>query len=122
MSVTIARYIMCALLAFGALGHLYGTFDGYPFGSEVFVWSLSATAFTFAVVTFNMLARSGDSVLLVAGLVSACTWGVLAIAFGAAIGNVLDPRAIAHAVPSFVLVALDAALLVRSSSRRSLRA
>jgi hypothetical protein len=117
--MTILRYLMCGLLALGALGHLYGTFDGYQLGSEVFVWSLSATAFTLAVVTFNVLARSGDRTLLAAAMMSAIAWAILALMFGAAIGNVFDPRAIAHALPSFVLAALNAALLFRTKSTRA---
>jgi Na+/proline symporter len=112
MKMNIIRYIMCALLVLGALGHLYGTFDSYPVGSEVFVWSLSATAFTLAVVTFNLLARSGDRAFLAAGMVSAAVWAALALGFGSAVGNIFDPRAIMHAVPSVVLVVLDATLLV----------
>lgn len=109
------RYVMCALLALGALGHLYGTFDGYPLGSEVFVWSLSASAFTFAVVTFNLLARSRDRVLLIAGMVSAAVWAALALGFGSAVDNLFDPRALMHAVPSTVLAILDAKLLLDCS-------
>jgi hypothetical protein len=119
MKMNIVRYIMCGLLTLGALGHLYGTFDGYQIGSEVFVWSLSATAFTLAVVAFNILARSGDGALLVAAMVSAFAWAVLATMFGAAVDNMLDPRAIAHAVPSLILAALDASLLLRDKKRRA---
>ncbi|MBY3139027.1 hypothetical protein [Rhizobium laguerreae] len=115
--MNIIRYIMCALLALGALGHLYGTFDGYPVGSEVFVWSLSATAYTFAVVTFNLLARSGERGLLAAGMISAAVWAALALGFGSAIGNIFDPRAIMHAVPSIVLAILDAKLLLDSPAK-----
>jgi hypothetical protein len=115
MKMNIIRYVMCALLALGALGHIYGTFDGYAVGTEVFVWSLSATAFTFAVVTFNLLARSLDRILLTAGMVSAAVWAALALGFGSAIGNIVDPRAIMHAVPSMVLAVLDAKLLLDPS-------
>ena len=118
--MTIFRYIMCGLLTLGALGHLYGTFGGYQVGSEVFVWSLSATAFTFAGVAFNILARSGDRTLLAAAMVSAIAWAVLAMMFGAAIGNVFDARAIAHAAPSLILATLDASLLLRGKSRRAM--
>jgi len=114
MKMNIIRYVMCALLTLGALGHLYGTFD-YAVGTEVFVWSLSATAFTFAVVTFNLLARSRDRILLTAGMVSAAVWAALALGFGSAIGNIVDPRAIMHAVPSMVLAVLDAKLLLDPS-------
>jgi len=120
--MAVLRYIMCAVLALGALGHLYGTFDGYPLGSEVFVWSLSATAFTLAVVTFNILARSGDRTLLTAAMISAFAWGCLAILFGSAIDNVMDPRVIAHVVPSFILAALDTKAVVQWKSPKSVSA
>jgi hypothetical protein len=117
MKMNVIRYVMCALLTLGALGHLYGTFDGYPLGSELFVWSLSATAFTFAVVTFNLLARSGERVLLAAGMASAAAWAALALGFGSAVGNIFDPRAIMHAAPSIVLAILDAKLLLDASAK-----
>lgn len=105
---------MCALLGLGALGHLYGTFESYPIGSEVFVWSLSATAFTFAVIGFNIHARSGDRFLLVMATVSAVAWAALALGFGNAIGNIFDPRAIAHAVPSMILAIMNLIILTKT--------
>ncbi|WEZ85609.1 hypothetical protein P6U16_26750 (plasmid) [Rhizobium sp. 32-5/1] len=115
--MNVIRYVMCALLALGALGHLYGTFSGYPLGSEVFVWSLSATAFTLAVVTFNLMACSGDRFPVVAAMVSAAVWAALALGFGSAVGNIFDPRAVIHAVPSIMLATLDAKSLWDSSHR-----
>lgn len=48
----------------------------------------------------------------IAGMISAAGWAALAFGFGSAVGEVLDPRAIIHAVPSIVLVALDVIILV----------
>jgi hypothetical protein len=97
------RYAMCAILAFGGLGHLYGTFDGYPIGSEVFVWSLSGAALIATVIVMNFFARSGDRSHIIAAATVSLAWCALALAFGSAVGSVFDPRALTHAIPSAVL-------------------
>lgn len=61
---------LCALLALLDLGHLRGTFLFYTTGTEVFVWSLSASAIVFAFL------------------------------FALAEGNPTDPRALMHIVIS----------------------
>jgi hypothetical protein len=48
-------------------------------------------------------------------MVSAAVWAALALGFGSAIGNIFDPRAIMHALPSMVLAVSDAKLLLDPS-------
>ena len=47
------EYGLCALLALGGLGHLAGTLMGYEPGTEIFAWSLSASAFVFTLVAIR---------------------------------------------------------------------
>lgn len=102
--------ILCSLLALGGLGHLAGTITGYPAGSEVFVWSLTATAFVFLLVFLHVLRiyRPEDRPVRVAASVASVAWVGLALAFGAAVGNIADPRALMHAI-------VTAGLLVTSA-------
>lgn len=92
--------MLCALLALGGMGHLVGTIIGYQPGTEVFVWSLSATCFVFLLVFLHVLRvyRPQDKPVKVAASVGSVAWISLALAFGAAVGNVTDPRALMHAV------------------------
>lgn len=100
------EYVLCALLALGGVGHLFGTFTGYEIGSEVFVWSLSATAFTFLIVFPQVLRiqRADDGPVRTAATVATIVWIGLALGFGASVGNIADPRAMMHAVVSALLV------------------
>jgi hypothetical protein len=105
--MTSIRYAMCALLALGNIGHIFGTFQGYRVGTEVFVWSLSGAAFVACVIVLNLFALSGRKDHLLAAAIASILWAGLALAFGSAVGNILDPRALAHAVPAAVLALLN---------------
>jgi hypothetical protein len=89
-----------ALLAFGALGHLLGTFTLTDIGSPLFVWSLSGVLAAGMVVAVNVLrhVRGSDPALARIALVGSACWVGIAILFGASIGNILDPRALLHAI------------------------
>lgn len=97
MTLDLLRQILCVVLALGALGHLYGTFAGYPVRSETFVWSLSGTVLALTVAALNWLAPGTTPALTALAGLSALAWGVIALLFGRAIGNVADPRALIHA-------------------------
>jgi len=89
-----------ALLAFGVLGHLFGTFTLTDVGSPLFVWSLSGVLAAGMIVALNVLRhiRPGDQVIARIALVGSVCWIGIAILFGTSIGNVLDPRALLHAI------------------------
>lgn len=97
------RYAMCTILALGGLGHLFGTFDGYPVGSEVFVWSLSGAALIATAIVMNLFALSGNNTHVLAAAAVSLAWCGLALAFGSAVGSIFDPRALTHAIPAAVL-------------------
>ena len=101
------EYALCGLLALGGLGHLFGTLTGYPAGSEVFVWSLSATGFVFLIVFLQVLRinRPQDSAIRTGVSIATAAWVVLALAFGAAVGDIFDPRGLMHAIVSAALLA-----------------
>lgn len=109
----IARYIFCILLGLSGLGHLYGTFLFYTPGTDIFVWSLSASAFVAAVIVFNLFALSGRTLHLLAAAVSSLIWTALALAFGQSVGDIADPRVLAHAISAAALAAINIAVMVR---------
>ena len=106
---------LCVLLSFAGVGHLAGTLAGYEPGTEVFVWSLSATAFVFTVAFLHLLRlrRPGDRLIAGGAAVATALWIVLALLFGSSVGAITDPRVLIH-------VAVSAALL--AASLRDLRA
>lgn len=106
--------VLAGLLALGAVGHLIGTFTGYPWGSEVFVWSLTAVCYVFLIVFLQVLRinRPDDRPVMIAATSATAAWAVLALGFGAAIGNILDFRALMHAGVAATLV--TSALLAMS--------
>ena len=93
------------LLLIGALLHAYGTFIGYPAGSEVFVWSLAGSLAAGLIAVLNLLrsCRPGDKALAWICLVASLCWAGLAFAFGKAIGHVADPRVLWHVIAALVL-------------------
>lgn len=101
------QLILTGLLALGAVGHLIGTLTGYPWGSEIFVWSLTAVGYVALIVFLQILRinRPSDQPVMIAATMATAAWVLLALAFGAAIGNVFDFRALMHAGVSAGLLA-----------------
>jgi uncharacterized BrkB/YihY/UPF0761 family membrane protein len=97
---------LCVLLALGGLAHLGGTFAGYEAGTEMFVWSVSATAFVFTIVFLHVLRilRPSDLPVAYAAVVTTIVWIVIALGFGSAVGDVADPRALTHVIISAALL------------------
>jgi hypothetical protein len=100
------EFVLCGLLALGGVGHLIGTITGYEPGTEVFVWSLAGSTLTFLIVYLHVLRvrRGDDRPLAIAAAVSTAAWIGLALGFGAAVGDVADPRALMHVVVSLALL------------------
>lgn len=104
------EYVLCLLLALGGLGHLYGTIDGYEAGTEVFAWSLSASAFVFTIVFLHVMRirRPRDRPLALGAIAASLAWAAVALLFGQAIGSVADPRVLMHVSAALGLVATTA--------------
>lgn len=101
------EFVLVGLLALGATGHLIGTLTGYQWGTEVFVWSLTAVCYVFLIVFLQLLRinRPDDRPVVIAATAATAAWMVLALGFGDAIGNILDFRALMHAGVSAALLA-----------------
>jgi hypothetical protein len=94
-----------AFLLVGAILHAYGSFSSYDVGSQTLVWSLSGSfaAALLAVLNFVRADRPEDQTLAWITFVGCLCWFAVAIAFGAAIGNIMDPRVLWHAISAVVL-------------------
>jgi hypothetical protein len=104
------------LLFVGAILHAYGSFSGYSIGSETLVWSLSGSlaAILLAVLNFLRAGRAEDRALAWITFAGSVGWVAVALGFGAAIGNVLDPRVLWHAISAGVLAAFSLTTAVKT--------
>jgi hypothetical protein len=97
------------LLVVGGLLHAVGSWAGFKNKPEILVWALCGSLAALLLAAMNLLRvnRPQDR-----GLAWVCFWGCLAwilvaLGFGASIGNMLDPRAVIHAVNAAVLAGMS---------------
>jgi hypothetical protein len=109
------------LLVVGASLHAFGSVTGYGSQPELLVWSLSGTlaALLLAVLNLMRAERPADRSLALVCVFGSIAWVVVALAFGAAIGNVLDPRALIHAVNAAVLAVFSVRTLLAAGPDRA---
>ncbi len=90
----------CALMAFAALGHLFGTLKLTAFGTGLFVWSLSGVLAASLLAALNFLrnARPKDKTLAAIALAGSLCWVGIVVLFGLSIGNLLDFRVLFHGI------------------------
>jgi hypothetical protein len=101
--------LFAALLLVGGVLHAFGSIYGYRLGSEVLVWALSGSlaAILLAVLNLVRAGRPEDRTLAWITFCGCLCWAAVAIAFGAAIGNVADPRVLWHAISALALAAFS---------------
>jgi len=106
------------LLLLGGCGHTAGTLLWLPAMSGMWVWSLGAALAVLLLGALNLVraARPHDRTIALITIVGTAIWGLLALAFGKSINNLLDVRALVHFVNSVVLVFFGI-LTLRSTSR-----
>ena len=94
-----------ALLFIGAALHAYGSLMGYQLGSEVLVWAFSGSlsAGLIAVLNFVRANRPHDHTLAWIAVGSSLCWAAVALGFGNAIGNLIDPRVLWHVLAALAL-------------------
>ena len=93
------------LLFIGAALHAYGSLVGYPIGSEVLVWALSGSLSAGLIAVLNLVRanRPHDHTLAWIGVGSSLCWAAVALGFGNAIGNPIDPRVLWHVLAALAL-------------------
>lgn len=101
--------ILALALLIGAALHAYGTVTSYQPGTEIFVWSLAGSLAAVLVAVLNLLRRGHprDRALALTSALASLAWAAIALAFGAAIGDMLDVRVLWHAVAALGLAVLS---------------
>ena len=101
--------LIAVLLALGALGHALGSFKVYAPGTSVRVWSLAGAFAAFLLAALNWLraGRPQDAALAWICVAGCVAWAAIALAFGASVGSMADPRAVYHAAVAVVLAAFS---------------
>jgi hypothetical protein len=82
---------------------------------DVLVWALSGSLAALLVAALNLMRvnRPADRTLAWVSAAGSIAWTLVAIGFGASIGNVFDPRAMYHTITGIVLAAFSARTAVR---------
>ena len=94
------------LLSLGAALHAVGSFTAYDWLTPNLVWALSGSLAAALVAAVNLLRvnRLGDRALAWVSFAGSFCWLLIAIAFGASIHAIFDPRVLYHVVAAIVLV------------------
>jgi hypothetical protein len=93
------------LLVVGGLLHSVGSVMHLANRPDVLVWALSGSLAALLLASLNLMRvnRPGDRTLAWVCTAGSIAWVLVAVGFGVSIGNVLDPRALIHAVNAAVL-------------------
>ena len=105
------------LLVLGGLLHAIGSWKGYGSKPEILLWALSGSLAALLLAALNLMrvGRPEDRVLAWVCTAGSIAWILVALAFGAVIGNTLDPRALIHAVNATVLAGFSLRTALRAS-------
>jgi hypothetical protein len=98
-----------ALRLVGSLLHSYGSISSYKAGTQELVWALagSLAGGLTAVVNLVRSGRPEDLTLAWVAFVACIGWFAVAIGYGIAIGNLVDPRVLWHAISALALTAFS---------------
>ena len=105
------------LLVVGALLHALGSWMAYRNAPSELLWALSGSLAALLLAALNLLraGRPQDRPLAWVSLGGCLAWIVVAVSFGRVVGNVLDPRAVIHALNAALLAVMSGRTLVRAS-------
>jgi len=97
------------LLVLGAILHSIGSIVAVRDKPDILVWALSGALAALLVAALNLMRvnRPADRTLAWVSTAGSIAWMLVAIGFGASIGNVLDPRAMYHTIVGAVLAAFS---------------
>ena len=107
MSISIGTLdrVFGALLLIGSALHSYGSISSYKLGTPELIWALSGSLAGGLTAAINLV-RSGrpeDMALAWLAAIASTAWFAVAMGYGAAIGNIFDPRVLWHATCGLVL-------------------
>jgi hypothetical protein len=104
------------LLVVGAILHSIGSLVALRGNPGVLVWALSGSLAALLVAALNLMRvnRPADRTLAWVCAAGSIAWTLVAIGFGASVGNVLDPRALYHTIAGAALAVFS----VRTATSR----
>ena len=104
------------LLVLGAMLHSIGSVVALRQKPDMLVWALSGSLAALLVAALNLMRvnRPADRTLAWVSAGGSIAWTLVAIGFGASIGNVLDPRAMYHTIAGIALAAFSVRTAVRA--------
>ncbi len=104
------------LLVVGGLLHAFGSWTAYHTAPAQLLWAWSGSLAALLLATLNLLraGRPDDRPLAWVSLAGCLAWIVVAVSFGKVIGNVLDPRAVIHALNAAALAAMSVRTLIQA--------
>jgi hypothetical protein len=102
------------LLLVGSGLHALGSISAYRLGSTELVWALSASLAGGLTAVLNLVraGRPKDTTVAWISLVASLCWAAVAVGFGAAIGNLIDPRVLWHLVCALALATFSVLTVV----------
>ena len=105
------------LLVVGGLLHALGSWMAYRNAPPELLWALSGSLAALLLAALNLLraGRPQDRPLAWVSLGGCLAWMVVSVSFGRVIGNVLDRRAVIHALNAAALAVMSWRTLVRAS-------
>ena len=108
------------LLVLGGLLHAGGSWSGYRSTPELLLWALSGSLAAILLGAMNIVraGRLNDRPIAWLCLGGCLAWIAIAWGFGRVIGNMLDPRALIHAINAAVLAGFSLNT-IRHASRDS---
>ena len=111
------------LLVVGSLLHAGGSIVAYRGTPELLVWSLSGTLAGLLLASLNLLraGRPDDRALAWVSFFGCLGWIAVAVGFGKVSGNLLDIRALTHAINAAVLATLSLRMALGRTAPRSIR-
>jgi hypothetical protein len=104
------------LLVLGGLLHAMGSWAAYRDKPDVLLWAWTGSLAALLLAAINLLRaeRPYDRPLAWVSFAGCVAWVVVALSFGKVVGNVLDPRALIHAVNAAVLAGMSLRTLGRA--------
>jgi hypothetical protein len=108
------------LLLIGSMLHSYGSISSYPSRSPELVWALSGSLAGGLIAVLNLVraGRPEDATLAWITCVASLSWFAVAVGFGAAIGNLIDPRVLWHAIAALALTAFSLRTAIGAQNRK----
>ena len=108
-------------LVLGSLLHAGGSWAGYRGQPETLVWALSGSLAGLLLASLHLLRvdRPDDRAIGWISFAGSVAWMGVALGFGYAVGNVLDPRGLTHALNAALLAAMSVRTLAGSEGQRA---